>query len=238
MAKRFISTELFNDVWFQELSKDGKLFFIYFITTCDHAGVLRLNRKLFTFQTEIDDINSCLTELKSVLIDVKNDVYCMPKFLAFQYPGFPKSKVKQQEGALKILAQYNLIEIIEKKLKTSLTLTKELNNSYVNDNDNDNVNKINFEIFQKFFNEKCGNITKIQYLTKNRKALLLDINSRYGKEAIFKVILICGKSKYLQYPDNSFKPNFDWIFKEDNFIKILEGQYSEQEIKMTYNMKK
>jgi len=37
MSKRFIDTNLFQDEWVNELSKDCKLFFIYHITTCDHA---------------------------------------------------------------------------------------------------------------------------------------------------------------------------------------------------------
>ena len=43
MAKRFIDTEIFNDDWFMELSKDAKLFYIFYITNCDHAGILKLN---------------------------------------------------------------------------------------------------------------------------------------------------------------------------------------------------
>lgn len=143
MSKRFIDTELFNDEWFCELSKDGKLFFIYFITNCDHAGILKLNKKLFEFQTSIKDIDKALNELKSKVILIKESVYFMPGYLKFQYPDFPKSKVKQQEGALKILDNHGItLEI----LKSYLTVTKELEYSYDNDNDNvsDNVSvKIN-----------------------------------------------------------------------------------------------
>lgn len=138
MAKRFIDTELFNDEWFCELSKDAKLFFIYYITNCDHAGILKLNKKLFEFQTSIKDIDKVIKEMGNKLILIKDSVFFMPGYLKFQYPEFPKSKVKQQEGALKILDNHGItLEIV----KSYLTVPKELEYSYVNDNDNvsDNV---------------------------------------------------------------------------------------------------
>ena len=58
MAKRFIDTLIFDDEWFCELSKDSKLFFIYFITKCDHAGILRFNKSLCKFQTGITNFDT------------------------------------------------------------------------------------------------------------------------------------------------------------------------------------
>lgn len=142
MAKRFIDTELFSDEWFGELSKDGKLFFVYFITSCDHAGVLRVNKKLCEFQTGIKSTETVIKELNKCLVTVKEGTYFMPKFLKFQYPDFPKSKVRAQDGALKIL---NSLGITLENLSNYLTVNKELPNSYGNEHDNgidnDNVKK-------------------------------------------------------------------------------------------------
>jgi len=131
MAKRFISTNLFDDDWFSELTKEGKLFFLYYITKCDHAGVLRLNSKLAEFQLKIKSIESVIQELGNCLVRVKEGVYFMPKFLKFQYPDFPKSNVKQQIGAIMILTE---LGIWDKELNSYLTVTKELPNSYDNGN--------------------------------------------------------------------------------------------------------
>jgi hypothetical protein len=134
MSKRFIDTNLFNDEWFMELSKDAKLFFIYYITNCDHAGILKLNKKLFEFQAQVNDVDKVIKELGNCIVTVKNGVYFMPKYIKFQYPDFPKSNVKQQDGALKILISYGLFDEENNKL---LTVKQELGNSYDNDSDND-----------------------------------------------------------------------------------------------------
>jgi hypothetical protein len=131
MAKRFIDTRMFEDEWVCSLSKDAKLFFIYYITTCDHAGILKLNRSLCEFQTKLKTFDTVIQELGNSLVTLKENVFFMPKFIKFQYPNFPQSNVKQQDGALKILFSYG---ITTEKLNSYLSLSKEFNNSYDNDN--------------------------------------------------------------------------------------------------------
>ena len=134
MAKRFIDTGLFDDDWFMDLSKDAKLLWIYLITRCDHAGILKLNEKLCKVQTDIKDLNITIKQLGNRLVTVKEHLYFIPKYIEFQYPGFPNSRVRQQISAVDILIKYGLFD------KEKLTLNEELINTYENDNDNDTDN--------------------------------------------------------------------------------------------------
>lgn len=137
MAKRFIDTNIFGDEFFQELSKDAKLYFIYYITNCDHAGILKLNRKLCEFQTGITKLETVSKELGNCIVTVKEGVFFMPKFIKFQYPNFPQSTVQQQKSAVKILKEYNLLDEKDKVILNSMvTVAKELPNSYGNGNGN------------------------------------------------------------------------------------------------------
>jgi hypothetical protein len=138
MSKRFIDTNLFSDDWFSELSIEQKLAFIYLICNCDHAGIYKLNRKLAEFQTGLSQFESILGTMCEYVVKIDSYVYFMPKFLKFQYPDFPKSGVKQQDSAVKLLKRNKIsIDI----LKSYLTLSQEFINSYDNDNDNDNEYK-------------------------------------------------------------------------------------------------
>lgn len=130
MAKRFIDTGLFDDEWFMELSKEGKILWIYFITKCDHAGLIHLNLKLASVQTGIKDLSTTIKELGNRLVTVKEQLYFIPKYISFQYPGFPNSNVRQQASAIELLLKYDLLD------KTSLTVKQELANDYVYVNDN------------------------------------------------------------------------------------------------------
>ena len=159
MAKRFIDTEIFDDPWFMDLSKDAKLFWMYCITKCNHAGIIEINIKLCKFQTGIDSIETVIERLGDRLQRVNETTFFIPKFIFFQYPDFPRSNVRQQSSAIEILCKYGLYD---KELNTMLTLTKELPNSYGNGNGNGNgnvsgnVSKIPFEKFWNLYDKKTG----------------------------------------------------------------------------------
>lgn len=140
MAKRFISTELFDDDWFMDLSVSGKLLWIYFITKCDHAGIISFNEKLCRFQTGINDVQQRLKELESRVIKISDYQYFIPKFIFYQYPDFPNSKVNQQRGAIKILEKLGLV--IDNKLVDLTTFkgVQRVLNPYVYGNGYDNGN--------------------------------------------------------------------------------------------------
>ncbi len=175
MAKRFIDTNMFSDEWVHSLSKDGKLFFIYYITNCDHAGILKLNRSLCEFQTGLKSFDTLIKELGNTLIIIKDNVFFMPRFIKFQYPKFPQSNVKQQDSAIKILKSYGLFN---EETNSYLTLTEELPNSYVSDSVSV-VNKINILV------SVTGNIPS-PYSTKGRNVFRQQRKTQRGFVAIFR----------------------------------------------------
>lgn len=132
MAKRFIDTGLFDDGWFMDLSKEGKILWMYFLTKCDHAGMLRLNEKLCKVQTDINSIDTVIKELGNRLVTVNEHLYFIPKFIVYQYPGFPNSKARAQQSAMEILKKYNLLD------ENNLTVTQLLPNSPSKGKDNSN----------------------------------------------------------------------------------------------------
>lgn len=142
MAKRFIDTGLFDDEWFSELSIEGKLFWVYYLTKCDNAGLLKNNIRLIQFQTGIKDISRVTQEIGNRLLRVNEVLYFCPKFIEFQYPGFPKSTAPQQKGACDLLIKAGImnpetLEFID-NFKSQIRVTQELTNSYGNGNSNDN----------------------------------------------------------------------------------------------------
>lgn len=151
MAKRFIDSELFDDPWFMDLSKDGKILWIYCITKCDHAGVIELNFRLAEFQTGINDLRTVIEQLGNRLIRVREHLYFIPKFLFFQYPGFPNSKVKAQDSALKILEKNKIDFNSYQKVKEGLADT------YGNGNGNGSVDgyKVESRLKEQQFNFDC-----------------------------------------------------------------------------------
>jgi hypothetical protein len=130
MAKRFIDTGLFDDPWFMDLSIDAKILWIYMITRCDHAGIIELNQKMVKLQTDINSLDTVIEQLGNRIVTLSERLYFIPKFITFQYPGFPDSKAKAQESAIKILQKYSSNSAVRH------TLSQQLPNCYGNGNGN------------------------------------------------------------------------------------------------------
>jgi len=169
MAKRFIDTELFDDPWFMDLSKDAKILWIYLITKCNHAGLIEVNEKLCKFQTGLKSLDTIYKELGNRLVTVSKQLIFIPKFIEFQYPNFPNSNVRQQASAIKLLLKYNLFN------EENLTVSKELLNSYEHDTVNGIVNDTDKEKAEAL-NKKIEKFKKqfIPYADKYSKQMLID----------------------------------------------------------------
>lgn len=240
MAKRFIDTDLFDDPWFMDLSKDGKIFWIYLLTKCDHAGVIDLNKKLAQFQTDINCLDTVIEELGNRLVTVREQLYFIPKFLEFQYPGFPGSKAKAQISALEILRK-NKIDF-----NSYLTVPEGLPNPYGNGKGKINgissqggLGGIDFKKFIDVWND-ITEFPKLVTISDERKEQLNFLAEEYGKENIYKMIDKAAKSKYLNGGnDKGWKATFDWLFVHSNFIKVLEGNFDNSFMKkkeLGYNL--
>lgn len=186
MAKRFIDTGIFDDSWFMELSKDGKILWLYLITKCDHAGIIDFNEKLCKVQTGIENLEKALKELGNRCLTVRERYRFIPKFIMYQYPNFPNSAVRGQLSAIERLQSFGLMDdslnfqydenisseetvieqldnripTVKKPLPNSLNkVFKPLDNTYEYDNvyiDN-NIKVDNKESKEKEFKEKEKN---------------------------------------------------------------------------------
>lgn len=138
----------------------------------------------------------------------------------------------------------------------SITEQKPNNNQIItnpkpndNDNDDDNVdndidiesdseqdeivivnkeNNINYhEIINRFNEILSPPLPQVLKLTSGRRKAIKSRISDYGLESIGQVFEKIKKSKFLTGKNGGWSCDFDWIFKQSNFIKILEGNYDD-----------
>lgn len=98
---------------------------------------------------------------------------------------------------------------------------------------------IDFDNLMHYFNSKMQTkaIATITKMTPKRKNAVNARMVEYGKEAIRTVIDNAADSTFLNGGgDNGFVASFDWIFRPNNFPKVLEGNYANHtRQKKTYN---
>jgi uncharacterized phage protein (TIGR02220 family) len=171
MGKRFIDTELFDDSWFMDLSVNNKLFFVYLITNCDHAGIIDLNIKLAEFKTGIKGLSENFEEIKNEfgdrLLSLRDNYFFIPKFIKYQYPHGLNENVKAQKSVIKRLSEFQFCDDRNKELKNSCqTLREVFGNCFLTVQDKDkDKDKDKIKEIVSFFNKTCG--TKYKETTKS-----------------------------------------------------------------------
>lgn len=111
MANRFTATEKWTDPWFCGLSEKDKLFWIYIVDNCDHAGIWQVNWPLVKFHIKDYVFNEGV--FNGRIVKLKDHKWFIPKFIEFQYKtGLnPDNRahasvlsILKKEGAIKGLA--------------------------------------------------------------------------------------------------------------------------------------
>ena len=91
--------------------------------------------------------------------------------------------------------------------------------------------EINLLAFQDFFNrtmqEHGAQIPTITQIAGKRKQSLLARFKEHGKEKLRTAVINAAKSPFLNgASEKPFVASFDWIFRPNNFPKVLEGNYN------------
>lgn len=87
--------------------------------------------------------------------------------------------------------------------------------------------RMDWGAFMQTFNDMLAPaIPKIQTMSESRRQKVKAIVKEFGKESIMQVFEHVRNSDFLMGHNKSgWHCDFDWIFKKNNYIKILEGNY-------------
>lgn len=132
MAKRLTDSEKWKDAWFMDLPSKYKLFWIYLLDECNHAGIWKVNFKVATFyigeHLEHSEVKRILKDRIEILSD---EYWFINKFIKYQYKCDIQElnpKNKAHLSAIKILNEYEIFKPLTSPLLG------------VKDKDKDNIN--------------------------------------------------------------------------------------------------
>jgi hypothetical protein len=104
-------------------------------------------------------------------------------------------------------------------------------------------NRVNIELSNRVniysdivdrFNSTCNGLSKVIKITDKRKKAIELRLKEYDQEAIYKAFDMVSDNKFLNGENKrGWKADFDWIINPNNFVKILEGNYKNQEQQIT-----
>jgi len=96
----------------------------------------------------------------------------------------------------------------------------------------DKTEIINYQEILDNYSLYCEKLRKVTKLSDERKKHINGRFKEFDMQTIIDVIKMAGSSEFLSGKnERSWKADFDWIFNPTNFLKILEGKYSNKTAK-------
>ena len=79
-----------------------------------------------------------------------------------------------------------------------------------------------------FFNKTCVSLPSVKLTTKRQKNIRARIRE-HSKKEVFDMIKQASKSSFLSGQNRrDWQATFDWLFRPNNFVKVLEGNYKDK----------
>ncbi|WP_417088494.1 hypothetical protein [Eubacterium maltosivorans] len=86
---------------------------------------------------------------------------------------------------------------------------------------------VQYKKIADYWNSVCTELPKVQAMSDNRKKALRARVKEHGEETVLRVIALVKQSDFLcGRTGNSWNASFDWVMKPTNFVKVLEGNYT------------
>lgn len=150
MGKRLSDTNKWKNAFFRSLDAPYKLFWLYILDDCDHAGIWIVDIDVVKIRIKEDvSLDEAITIFGDKITVLKNgDVWFIKDFIEFQYGELnPKNRV--HESVIKILNKYK-IEIIKpltSPLQGAKDKDKDINKDKEISGENENFEPTELEIY-------------------------------------------------------------------------------------------
>ena len=121
-----------------------------------------------------------------------------------------------------IYADYEIAKKLQKDNKK--TAERQQKNTINNDNNDNNDNK--YKHIKDMYNEICVSFPRLTVLSDKRKQAIRARLNIYSVEQFKELFTKAETSDFLKGKNNrNWQANFDWLIKDSNFAKVLDGNY-------------
>ena len=112
MPKRFMSTDIWDEDWFLDTPNEYKLFWYYMLSSCDHAGIFKVNLRSFCslngVQLSSSDALNYFNNGKERILEINKNTWFIIDFFVFQYGKTFNCNNRLHESIKCIYEKYNI----------------------------------------------------------------------------------------------------------------------------------
>lgn len=119
--------------------------------------------------------------------------------------------------------------------KDRLELGKDIEDEEIGDEPSPN-RRISYDAIKTNYNSLCPSLPAMRTLSESRKKAIRARMNQYRYEEIEEAFIKAEASSFLKGGNNrNWRADFDWIMRDANMAKILDGKYDDKEIKSNDN---
>lgn len=112
MAKRFTATEIWAEDWFLEMPLEYKLFWYYMLSTCNHAGIFKVNLRSFCGLNEVKLTPKLVLDYfnkgKVRIREINSSLWLIEEFFVYQYGTTLNDKNRVHNSIKNEYIKYNI----------------------------------------------------------------------------------------------------------------------------------
>lgn len=222
-----------HDVRIIEAMPNGKDYILFYLKllleSVDHEGALRFSETIpYNHQmlsvitnTNVDIVKSAMDlfiELKMVEVFDDSTIYMheVQRLIGSETAG--AARVRKHREKIKALPCNTDVT----KCNTEIEIDKDIELN----TDKEKRERINYEQIKDLYNDICISFPRLTVLSDKRKQAIKARLKTYTVEQFKEMFTKAEASDFLKGSnDRNWQANFDWLIKDGNFAKVLDGNF-------------
>ena len=203
------------------LKNDGKLFFDGIDDDFSSELALEIDEDVENVRVTIAFLERC-----GLLECVSSDEYFLPVIPEITGSETQSTIRSRKHRALQCNANATLVQ-----QECNKNATPEIEKETETEIEKEKRDRVDYQHIADMYNETCVSFPKCTALSESRKkAIKARFNSGYTIESFKTLFEKAQKSSFLKGKNNSsWSANFDWLIKDNNMVKVLDGNYDDKE---------
>ena len=211
-------------IWFKLLCMAGKQ---------NNGGVFMLNDKIaYTdemlatiFRRPINTVRLALNTFEQFgMIAIVNNAYTIPNWDKHQ--SLDKLEAAKEKNRLRVAKHREKQKMLAQCNDYSNDNVTPCNAIEEDKEEDKKENRIDYIHICDMYNDICISLPKVKTLSDNRKKAIKARLNKYTENEFREMFLNAEKSDFLKGHNNrNWQANFDWLLKDSNFAKVLDGNY-------------
>lgn len=120
------------------------------------------------------------------------------------------------------------VEITPEAVKNLHRGGEEITPNNISNINKDNISKDIVNEITELYHSTCVSFPSIRSVSPARRKSVMALLNTYTVDDFKTVFANTEASSFLKGADGGWKASFDWLIKENNFLKVLEGNYADK----------